>query len=217
MGVAVGQRLVIKPHLQNLLAIDESCGQDCWFSVPTDGSLRRHDVTDRIIAQSRAQMINTRGPSVRFAIIEPTESSSISTIQVTLNDGYAIETCAFTSNITMGEVVAAFGKPDSLWLNYTAQVWMSVAPIVRIPYEMIYRSPEIVFVGFIDVHTSEARPRLSVDTLVEHMCTPLPNTSSAQVRPWRWPDWQGFDVELYRYEADPVFTSPDGFSIQIQP
>jgi hypothetical protein len=116
-------------------------------------------------------------------------------------------------------VVTAFGSPDAFWVNTGSQVWMLNEPVVRLPYEMVYHEPEIVFSGYILVQASEKKPRLPLHTPVTQMCTPLPAGNTERPRPLQWPVWQGFYIPLERYQAQPVFdfsnTASSSFGIPI--
>ncbi len=213
LGVIVGQRLVNQPHVQELLAIDDACGQDCWFSVPPDGTMQRREIEDRLIGYPTEQ-IRLRGNYMRFILYDEEPSQPVGNLQIALDNGYATEICFSPSqSVMLGDALAAFGPPDYFWLYRTLRWIPSTQDIEIMQYEVVYNSPDIVLSGTLYVDLEISRPRLPLKTPVSQICTPI-GDSANRTQPVRWPEWQGFNVTLDHYVAAQRIDDDEIFSIQ---
>lgn len=191
VGLIVAQRLATRPHLRDLLAIDEACGDNCWYGIALDGSFNRSMASDAITAQRQAQLLSIRGPGLRFSIQNADSGSAINSVQVTLDNGVATGTCAFTSSVVLGEVYAAFGEPDYFVLDLWTQRYFWQRNEIRINYQLHYTEENMVFGGFIEWDIDDTRPRLPIDTRILQMCTPI-SAIQAESENMASIQWQGF-------------------------
>ncbi len=182
------------PYLRDLLAVDDQCGDDCWFSVPLDGSLPRRDITTRL-TDLGAQGLNLRSSFMRFRLKAADSAPPLGTVQISLDDGYARETCFFGRTVTAGDVVAAFGSPTYFWITARSDLVLEAASVVY--FEMAYRAPDMVFRGNYRVSRLASRTRFAMDARVEEMCTPIQSGAVGDVFfPPPDAEWRGFFARI---------------------
>lgn len=204
-------RTLTPTYLDDVLAIDEQCGFDCWFGFQADGQTQRRRIETAVNAAG-ATTISTRGTNIRFTHFHDDNTRPIGTISVELQDGFAINTCFFPTptSVTIADLYATFGPPDSFWL-YEFQS--------RAAFQVLYtyESGQILARGDVNFDWSSTDlnvRRLGIDSTIRQICTAA-DLDLGDIQPLKRPDWHGFYRPLAIYEADVyVFSDDDPFSIQ---
>lgn len=189
-GLVVAQRVVRPTYLEQTLALSDECGSNCWFYVATDGTTQRQEVKTSL-EKLDATYNRINRPRVNFGIEQGSG-------EFALEDGIVVSTCFFPRATTLGDVVVTFGEPDGFWVEYQGVRYSAkYNGLVFLKYEMIYRAEAIRLEGYIRLDTNAQRPRLSPQTTVDTLCTPLHTTASDDTPSARqWTEWQGFNAPL---------------------
>ncbi|PJF41975.1 MAG: hypothetical protein CUN55_10755 [Phototrophicales bacterium] len=210
LGGVFTYRNITPPYLEQTLVIDKACGMECWFGFIANGQTVRKDIRTAI-EEAGAQPINTRGTNMRFIQYKNTSNQTLGTISVELENGYGINVCFFPtpSTVTIGDVYATFGAPDSFWVYY-----FRGRPNFEVLYE--YDNAYVLARGDakIDWFFSEKSQRVGFDLRINEICT-LQESGLGDIRPLEYPSWRGFNVPILAYQAD-VYISDglDPFSFQ---
>lgn len=190
-GLIIGQRVVIPTRLEHALEASDTCnGVNCWFYITLDGTTRRRDVQGHL-DKLGATYHRMNAPRVSFWLRDGTG-------EVAFENGIAVATCFFPHNITLGDVIATFGDPDGFWTEYQGLYYgRNSSRLIYIKYEMLYQDHNIHLIGYIQLDPNSKHPRLSLQTAVDELCTPISVSTivdafSAQ----RWVEWTGFNSSL---------------------
>ena len=210
LGTA-GQRIVRETHLESLLSIDETCGQDCWFQIPPDGSIRRRQI-EQTLSDLGMDTASSRGQRIRFLLYEDSNAPSVGTLQFELIDGYAIETCVFPSrDIALSDIVSTFGTPSYFWIDLDGSRLLTTESNYFYPYEMRFESPDIIVIGEFRLDTTESDARLSFNTPVTQFCTPIAIQETNRPIPSQLIAWQGFYTRVETYMTRRMSEQIDDF------
>ena len=203
LGSIISQQQWSSTRVQEVLAIDENCGDDCWFGLQYGGRTHFSDVRARV---QGADSFIFRHSKIRFRVLEDNTEPAIGFIEISIEENYAASACFLPNQIpgktiTLGDIIAAFGSPDYFWIDLGSVQSLLRSNQILIDYEMIYESPSISVQG--QIRTSDLDNRLPVDTPVELMCTPPVSSSDPnnQFRPLTefLPIWNGFNERIANY------------------
>lgn len=192
LGLVVGQRAVRSTNLEHTLAIRDECGLNCWFHIPLDDTATRQDIQDYLDGIG-ATYTGINRPQINFWT---TEGSG----EIVLVEGVAVSSCFFPRAVTLGDIVATFGSPDGLWLEYQGIRYSArFSGQVYLKYEMFYQTKAVRLAGYIRLDTNLQRPRLSPTTAVDEMCTPIPASADEFLGTRIWTEWQGFNAPIQTF------------------
>lgn len=204
LGGVIAYRETTDPLLYRLLQVNEDCSQQCWFGVPPDGSVIRRDIIERVDNSDTAiRLANSRNSNIIFAL----EEYPGGTFTVQLRDGYGVTHCYFPqpNTVTIGDVHAAFGEPDYLWVDYDESV--PFFPVKQ-PYQMRLADEHIFVEG--DLTRPDIRDfRTATGIFITSICT---SDDLSLLQPDREPNtnavWLGYEVIVRLYDPPPPIMEP---------
>jgi hypothetical protein len=209
LGTIISQQQWFSSRVQDFLAIEENCGNDCWFGLQYGGSTHFSD--DRTKVQDQDSFI-FRHSKMRFRVLEDNQGPALGFVEISIEENYAATACFLPNQvpgktITLGDIIASFGSPDYFWIDLGSVQSMLRSNQILIDYEMIYESPSISVQG--QIRTTDLDNRLPIDTPVELMCTPPVSSSDPnnQTRPLYQflPAWNGFNERISSYSPQFYF------------
>lgn len=216
LSTIISQQQWSPSRVQDVLAIDENCGDDCWFGVQYGGATHFDDVRNQV---EDSDSFIFRHSKMRFRVLEDNTEPALGFIEITIEDSYAATACFLPNQvpgktITLGDVIASFGSPDHFWIDLGSIQSLLRSNEFLVDYEMIYESPAISIQG--QIRTTDLDNRLPVDTPVELMCTPplAPSNPADQSRPKNLPAWGGFNERMSIYSPSLI---PEEFEESINP
>lgn len=212
LGAIISQQQWLLPHVQDILAIDEDCGNACWFGIEYGGQTHFTDVRTNLENYGITEdELYFRHSKMRFRVTEDNTESTLGSVEITIEEAYASTAC-FVPNqipgktITLADVITSFGSPDYFWVDLGSSRPLLRSNQTLIDYEMIFEEPDILIQGQIRIESLENR--LPLDTVVELMCTPpviFDNSNDFfSTVPEYIPEWQGFNTHIWDYAPSRV-------------
>lgn len=188
-------RTTTDPLLYRVLQVDDACGLTCWFGVQPDGSVIRRDIVEQVERSEAAiRVTNSRGSNINFAV----EEAPGGTLAVQLIEGYGVSHCYFPrpTALTIGDVQAAFGEPDYLWVYVRSRFGAS-----QFEYQMRFADERILVEG--SFSPEGASQRTTPLIVVRSVCAATDRSIiRRELAPVEAPVWRGYEVDVEDYSAD---------------